>query len=415
VRFDQLSATGFSYDASGNLLTDGRNTYTWNAESEIKSAASVNYTYDGDGDRVQKSNGKLYWYGTGSDPLMETDLSGNLTDEYIFFGGKRIARRDSSNNVVYYAADHLGTSRVVASSTGAILDQSDFYPFGGERVLSASSGNTYKFTSKERDSESNLDNFGARYDSSILGRFMSTDHGPFVWRDPQTLNRYIYTRNNPLKYVDPSGNYFVVSSDVAVQVKEYISTLVRSEAGRNLVNQIGLSPKPTLIDSGSLPRTQVSDNRALVTNGQTTAIPGNTPGAVAGTQITLDFNNIAFTAHAAGQTDFKTGLSAFAHEDFHVSDANGASTLQGAVAALAAGDAPSRPGGQDTTGGTAEARASALLSGLGGAANGYTPNPDADAQAAQIIAYGQVQQSAQLAFSNAQTDSTISTKLESQH
>ena len=33
---------------------------------------------------------------------METDLSGNLTDEYIFFGGKRIARRDSSNKVVYY-------------------------------------------------------------------------------------------------------------------------------------------------------------------------------------------------------------------------------------------------------------------------------------------------------------------------
>jgi RHS repeat-associated protein len=202
---NQLSATGYSYDASGNMLTDGRNTYTWNSEDQLKTAAGVTYTYDGGGHRVEKSNGKLYWYGTGSDPLMETDLSGNLTDEYIFFGGKRIARRDSSNNVVYYAADHLGTSRVVASFSGAILDQSDFYPFGGERIITASSGNTYKFTSKERDTESNLDNFGARYDSSILGRFMSPDVGPFHLDNPQSLNRYTYTLDNPLIYVDPDG------------------------------------------------------------------------------------------------------------------------------------------------------------------------------------------------------------------
>jgi RHS repeat-associated protein len=203
---NQFTTTGFSYDASGNVLADGTNTYAWNAESEIKTAAGVTYTYDGDGHRAEKSNGKLYWYGTGSDPLMETDLSGNLTDEYIFFGGKRIARRDSSNNVVYYAADHLGTSRVVASSAGAILDQSDFYPFGGERVLTASSGNTYKFTSKERDSESNLDNFGARYDSSILGRFMSADlFSQKLLENPQDLNLYLYTVDNPLRYRDPNG------------------------------------------------------------------------------------------------------------------------------------------------------------------------------------------------------------------
>ncbi len=63
---NQISVAGFSYDASGNVLADGTNTYTWNAESQIKSAAGVNYTYDGDGDRVQKSNGKIYWYGAGT-------------------------------------------------------------------------------------------------------------------------------------------------------------------------------------------------------------------------------------------------------------------------------------------------------------------------------------------------------------
>jgi RHS repeat-associated protein len=213
---NQLSATGFSYDASGNLVADGRNNYGINAESQIKSVsgfAGVTYTYDGDGHRVEKSNGKLYWYGTGSDALMETDLSGNLTYEYIFFGGKRVARRDSSGNVVYYAADHLGTSRVVASSTGAILDQSDFYPFGGERVLSASSGNAYKFTGKERDTESGLDMFGARYYGSSLGRFMTPDWAakptdvPYAnFGNPQSLNLYSYVENNPTTTGDPDGH-----------------------------------------------------------------------------------------------------------------------------------------------------------------------------------------------------------------
>jgi RHS repeat-associated protein len=195
------------------MLTDGSNTYTWNSEDQLKTAAGVTYTYDGDGDRVEKSNGKIYWYGAGSEILDETDLSGNFTYEYIFFGGQRIARRDSSNNVVYYAADHLGTSRVVVSSAGAIVDQSDFYPFGGERVLSASSGNTYKFTSKERDTESNLDNFGARYDSSILGRFMSPDWSaipapvPYAnLASPQSLNLYSYVENNPTTLGDPGGH-----------------------------------------------------------------------------------------------------------------------------------------------------------------------------------------------------------------
>ncbi|MGA2814222.1 MAG: RHS repeat-associated core domain-containing protein [Candidatus Acidiferrum sp.] len=210
---NQLSATGFSYDASGNMLNDGRNVYAFNAESQIKSAAGVTYTYDGDGNRIQKSNGKIYWYGAGSEILDESDLNGNITDEYTFFAGQRVARRDASGNIVYYAADHLGTSRVVTSSAGAILDQSDFYPFGGERVLSSSSGNTYKFTGKERDTETTNDDYGARYYSSALGRFLSTDWSaipapvPYAnLTNPQTLNLYAMVGDNPESFADLDGH-----------------------------------------------------------------------------------------------------------------------------------------------------------------------------------------------------------------
>jgi RHS repeat-associated protein len=212
---------GYTYDSAGNMTAIPppiAATYVYNAESELTSATNaagtvVSYLYDGDGKRVSKSNGKLYWYGGGSDPIAETAASGSTTDEYIFFGGKRLARIDASANVVYYVADHLGTSRIVTSSTGGILDQSDFYPFGGERIITASSGNTYKFTGKERDSESNLDNFGARYYASSMGRMMSPDWSAKVMPvpyaklgNPQSLNLYAYVFNNPLSHNDPDGH-----------------------------------------------------------------------------------------------------------------------------------------------------------------------------------------------------------------
>ncbi|MFZ1974532.1 MAG: RHS repeat-associated core domain-containing protein [Candidatus Acidiferrales bacterium] len=180
-------------------------TYSYNAENQLISTAGVTYNYDGDGKRVSKSNGKLYWYGGARDPIAETDASGNTTNEYIFFGGERIARRDSAGNIVYYTTDHIGTSRIVTNSTGSILDESDFYPFGGERVITSSSGNTYKFTGKERDSESGLDNFSARYNSSSIGRFMSPDPIAGTIENPQSLNRYAYVLDNPLALTDPTG------------------------------------------------------------------------------------------------------------------------------------------------------------------------------------------------------------------
>jgi RHS repeat-associated protein len=213
---NQLS--GYGYDAAGNMTSvPSVASYTYNAEGEMTSAAGVTYTYDGDGKRVQKSNGKLYWYGMGSSALDESDASGNITNEYVFFAGKRVARRDSAGNVSYYFADHLGTARVVTNSSGAILDDSDFYPFGGERPIVSSSGNTYKFTGKERDSESGLDDFGARYYSSALGRFVSSDWSaipvavPYaVLTNPQTLNLNTYVKNNPLHFTDPTGHGYAM-------------------------------------------------------------------------------------------------------------------------------------------------------------------------------------------------------------
>ena len=102
---------------------------------------------------------------------------------------------------------------MVTNATGTILDDADFYPFGGERVVVSTSGNAYKFTGKERDVETGLDNFEARYYSSQFGRFQSADWSaipvPVPYADlgnPQTLNLYAYVKNNPLNLTDPTGH-----------------------------------------------------------------------------------------------------------------------------------------------------------------------------------------------------------------
>ncbi|HXO33616.1 MAG TPA: RHS repeat-associated core domain-containing protein, partial [Candidatus Acidoferrales bacterium] len=174
----------------------------------------VNYTYDGDGDRVQKSNGKIYWFGAGSEILDESDSSGNITDEYIFFGGKRIAHRVVSGNAIYYyAEDFLGSSRVMTTSTGTVCYDADFYPYGGERVVTNTCPQNYKFTGKERDAETNNDDFGARYYSSQFGRWISPDWSaipapvPYAnLTNPQTLNLYAMVRDNPETFSDLDGH-----------------------------------------------------------------------------------------------------------------------------------------------------------------------------------------------------------------
>lgn len=210
---------GACYDLAGNYLAAvtpcPSPTYAYDAENRIKSTAGVNYTYDGDGNRVQKSNGKLYWYGSGEEILDESDASGNITSEYIFFGGKRVARRVvSPAQVQYYFADHLNSSRIVTDASGTVLDDADFYPFGGERSYTSTSGNNYKFTGKERDSESGLDDFGARYFTSQFGRFMTPDWSaspvlvPYAdLGNPQTFNLYSYVANNPINGIDPDGHF----------------------------------------------------------------------------------------------------------------------------------------------------------------------------------------------------------------
>jgi RHS repeat-associated protein len=217
--YNQITLSGFSYDSSGNM-TQGPITadaYTYNAENQMTQAAvssTVGYVYDGMGRRVEKTSSgtayKLYWYDLNGNVIDETDGSGGTSSstfsEYVFFNGSRISRRDSSANTFYYFTDHLGSvRRIVQSGSTSLCYDADFYPYGVERVITNTCSPTNKFTGKERDSESNLDDFMARFYNSGLGRMMSADPLGGSAGDPKSLNRYSYAYNNPLNVTDPTG------------------------------------------------------------------------------------------------------------------------------------------------------------------------------------------------------------------
>lgn len=202
---NQITNTGFSYNADGGATADGQYTYSYNAESEITSANGVTYTYDGDGLRVEKSGGTLYWRSSSGEVVEETDTSGNMQRDYIFFAGRRIAWRDSSGNVYYYFADAIGSTRTVTNASGTTCFNADYYPYGQENDYATSCSPTYKFTGYEYDSETGNYYAYARYYSPRMGRFMTTDPLGGDGSNPQSLNRYTYTGNNPASLVDPLG------------------------------------------------------------------------------------------------------------------------------------------------------------------------------------------------------------------
>jgi RHS repeat-associated protein len=190
---------GIQYDAAGHLTAIGGFTFGYDAEGRMVSSTlngtTVTYAYDGEGRRVKKGS-----------VVMVYDAFGRLAGEY---GG-------TVEPLEYFTVDHLGSTRLVTSAAGAERQCLDYLPFGEQMVQGMGArGACYananeprvKFTGKERDAETGLDWFEARYMSSAQGRFSSPDpeNAGALVRDPQSWNMYAYGRNNPLRYTDPGG------------------------------------------------------------------------------------------------------------------------------------------------------------------------------------------------------------------
>jgi RHS repeat-associated protein len=217
---------GWTYDLAGNVITDAESrTFFYDSENkqvEVRNSSSATlgtYSFDGDGKRVKK---------TGTAPNGQPELTIFVYDA----GGKLVAEYSTvvapveTAKVEYLTNDNLGTPRINTDALGNVVSRTDYMPYGEEIIAlgGRSSSDKYVaddvrqgFTGYINDEETGLDYAQARMYAKGLGRFTGADPSLGSGRPSlaQSWNRYVYTLNNPLKLVDPTGLYDNSSLDDA--------------------------------------------------------------------------------------------------------------------------------------------------------------------------------------------------------
>jgi RHS repeat-associated protein len=214
----------YTYDAEGNLITqtrvsDGQVTsYSWdlhNRLTEVVVKDSHNtvlndekFTYDVNGNRlVVWLNGtqQTWTVYDGQNPYLDFSGGGTLTERYLANPkalDQLFARVTPGGTVNWYLTDNLGSIRQIVDSSANVLDALTYDPFGAVVSESnAANGDRFKFAGGEQDAVTGANHFGARYERTADGRFISQDPtglGPDS--DP-----YRYVDNNPTDATDPSG------------------------------------------------------------------------------------------------------------------------------------------------------------------------------------------------------------------
>lgn len=206
---------GYVYDYNGNIIADAEGrSFTFNGDDKQTEVKDTNnnvvgqYFYDGSGARVKK-----YVPSTGETTVFVYDAGGALAAEYSTI-------QNPEPTTSYLTTDHLGSPRVITDGHGEVISRRDFMPFGedlhagvGGRStnlkysLSGTDNIRKRFTGYEKDDETGLDFAEARMYQNRHGRFTAPD--PLLASadpiNPQTFNRYIYTGNNPVNNIDPTG------------------------------------------------------------------------------------------------------------------------------------------------------------------------------------------------------------------
>jgi RHS repeat-associated protein len=196
------------WDNNGNLLSDGANTYSYDSANRLISVTnattSSNYSYNGLGDRLQQTvDGETTTYTLDLNAGLTQVLSDG-TNTYLY-GNGRIAQENTATD--YYLSDALGSVRQMTDGSGAVTYAASYSPYGEVLSSAGESTTSFGFTSEATD-VTGMVYLRARYYSPNLNQFIQPDTivpDPF---QPAEWNKYTYTRDNPVKYTDPTGHFY---------------------------------------------------------------------------------------------------------------------------------------------------------------------------------------------------------------
>jgi RHS repeat-associated protein len=244
----------FSYDADGNTSAENTRQYIYNQNQRlIKAMDGSNvlgeYIYNGKGQRSEKwipleNKCTIFHYDQQGLLIAESTSAGNIKAEYVYLNGQPLAKIEG-NAIYYYHNDHLGTPMLMTDSSGSVVWSGEYLPFGEPLSVSGTITNNLRFPGQYYDSETGLHQNGWRDYKPEIGRYISKDrvdlaslqlplllfHDNPLFLDeeiykkflfsfsryyPQTLNRYVFVFDNPVSYIDPTGDFAWIPVTAAI-------------------------------------------------------------------------------------------------------------------------------------------------------------------------------------------------------
>ena len=231
---NRLTASGTvtcAYDANGNLTARRENTFAYDFENRLIQSTingvDSQYQYDGLGNRmaVATISGTQRYVvdtnGTLSHVLAVTDRAGTVSAYYVY-GRGLVSSISSTGDSRYYHYDVRGSTIALSDSTGKVTDQYAYDPFGKLLNSNETTENPFRYIGRQGiwDDRNGLCYIRARYYAPNLGRFITKDPMTGTDGDSQSLHRYVYALNNPIRFVDING--FFAWDTFGIGVLQYI-------------------------------------------------------------------------------------------------------------------------------------------------------------------------------------------------
>jgi RHS repeat-associated protein len=234
-RDDAGVLTGYGYDAHGNMTSANGQVLRWNYADRLESVDLVGggrayYSYDASGNRVRKvvertaalvqrrdyiGNWERYRSATSGNVDLERETLRVMDDKQCVALVETktieagVAGPMPETRTRWQIGNHLGSVAIELDESAGVISYEEYYPYGGTAYLARtgvvqSSFKRYRYQGKERDEETGLYYYGARYYACWLGRWLSVDPvtkngGAFK------TNLFQFVRGNPLRYFDPDG------------------------------------------------------------------------------------------------------------------------------------------------------------------------------------------------------------------
>lgn len=211
----------YRYDAQGNTLGDGENTYLYDclnriAEVQIKAGDIQKNHYDAEGLRSQmEENGKLVSFVYADREVITEEDEAGAHIRYI--RGHELLASDSAHARTYYhyACDEMGSITDITDCDGTVLNHYAYDAFGNRTVEEETVENRFGFAGEMLDAVTGQYYLRARFYNPVIARFLSEDtyYG-------EGLNLHAYCHNNPVRYVDPSGHEGLICSKKYGELKK---------------------------------------------------------------------------------------------------------------------------------------------------------------------------------------------------